>query len=162
IRLLQDVLRPDGRPDLPCFAPDTPVLTPDGVRRIGALREGDAVLAADDSGAPLAGRVVQVHRRMTMRYIAVRAGGQPVRATGGQRVGRAGGHRFWVEESGAWVAAAELTPGLSLRLADGRNATVESVEVEEAPGAPTVDLSVVPHPAYFVGAGVLVHNAPPT
>jgi len=68
-------------------------------------------------------------------------------------------HRFWVESSRAWVEARHLRPGMGLRLANGKTATVRSLEVVTAPGAATYNLHVEESCTYFVGPGVLVHNA---
>jgi hypothetical protein len=153
IHSLRDVVNPDARPTLPCFAPETPVLTPDGPRPIGSLREGDAVWSCDPrGGAPRVGRVAAVHRNVTLRFVRVGVGGQELRATGR--------HPFWVCERVDWVAAEELRPGEHLLGFDGSRARVESLAFEAAADAPTVDLSVLPQPAYFVGPGVLVHNTP--
>ncbi len=154
IRQLQDVIRPDGRPELPCFSPDTLVHTPDGPRPIGSLHEGDKILTcADSADVPVIGQVTAVHRKMTLQFFAISVEGVVVRATGR--------HPFWIEECGAWVAASELQKGQHVRLVDGRIAPIDSVKMETEEGALTVDLSVSPYSTYFVGAGVFVHNTPP-
>jgi Domain of unknown function (DUF4157) len=152
IRRLQNVLNPDGRPELPCFAPDTPVWTPQGQRPIGSLRPGDAVLTWD-GGRVLQGEVLDVHRKATLQFYAVCAAGAAVHATGR--------HPFWVEDRRDWVPACELQAGDRARLADGRIVEIGSITPMPAEGASTVDLSITPYPTYFVGPGILVHNTPP-
>ncbi|HZQ81935.1 MAG TPA: polymorphic toxin-type HINT domain-containing protein [Gaiellaceae bacterium] len=154
IRRLEDVLQPGSRSGLPCFAEGTLVLTPNGARPIDRLAAGDQVWSHDvSSGQRLVGCVAEVHRKAALRFVRVTAAGQSVRATGR--------HPFWVEEVGDWVAAEELEPGMHLRLYDGGAAPIENVAIEPVDGAPTFDLSIEPQPTYFVGPGVLVHNAPP-
>jgi hypothetical protein len=150
---LQTQLDPTARPELPCFSPDTPVLTKAGPREIGSLREGDIVLTWDSaSGETSWGEVLGVHRRMTLAFVELQVKGEVIRATGR--------HPFWVVEHCDWVPAADVQAGNHVRLYDGSAAPVESVRIEAAEGAPTVDLSISPYPTYFVGPGVLVHNAP--
>jgi hypothetical protein len=153
IRRLQDAISPDGRPQLPCFAPETLVHTPAGVRAIGSLQPGERVYCGDPL-APMAqvGRVVAVHRNRTLRFHTITVQGHSVRATGR--------HPFWVEDVEDWLPAAELEAGMRVRLLGGSSATIENTAVASTPDAPTVDLSVEPHPTYFVGPGILVHNTP--
>ncbi len=154
IRRLSDVVRPDGRPTLPCFAPETPVATPHGPRAIGSLQAGDAVWSCDAAGRAVVGRVEAVHRNLTLRFVRVSVDGQTLRATGR--------HPFWVDEAQDWIAAEDLRAGLHLCRIDGSLAPIQALEVESVTDAPTVDLSITPHPTYFVGPGVRVHNTPPT
>jgi len=154
IRRLEDQMRPDGRPTLPCFAIGTPVLTPDGPRAIETLTAGDAVLSCDTSADRiLTGRVIECHRNLTLRFIRITVAREVVRATGR--------HPFWVEEESDWVPAEQLIPGLHLRLHGADSVAIDDVKVESVVDAPTFDLSIEPEPTYFVGPGVLVHNTPP-
>lgn len=67
-------------------------------------------------------------------------------------------HPFWVEGEG-WVAAGELSAGDRLRLADGGDALVASVEDAGATAA-VFNFEVDGWHTYHVGAlGVWVHNA---
>jgi hypothetical protein len=154
IRRLEDQLRPDGRPTLPCFATGTPVLTPHGPQAIETLAAGDAVISYDVSaGQAVSGRVMEVHQNLTLRFVRITVASKNIRATGR--------HPFWVEEAGDWIAAEELRPGMHVRMQGGGQAPIDDVAVESVVDAPTFDLSIEPRPAYFVGPGVLVHNAPP-
>ena len=150
IARLQDEVNPDGRPELPCFSADTLVWTPRGQVEIGSMQPGDALFTWDGAQV-LQGEVQAVHRKATLQFYLVRAVGATVQATGQ--------HPFWVEDRRDWVPACELKPGDHLRLRDGGTTEIESVECLAAQLAPTVDLSVTPYPTYFVGPGILVHNA---
>ncbi|HEX8722747.1 MAG TPA: polymorphic toxin-type HINT domain-containing protein [Pyrinomonadaceae bacterium] len=139
---------------LPCFSGDTAVWTADGPRRIDGLAPGATVLAFDFSRMDVVRRaVLAVLRNRTEHFYDVRTDGGVVRATGR--------HRFWVESESAWVAARELRPGMLLRTPDGRAAAVSSVALREVPGAASYNLSVEGAHNYFVGPGLLVHNAGP-
>jgi hypothetical protein len=152
-RRIKADLHPDGRPELPCLSPDTLVITAAGPVAIGSLREGDTLLTWDpSSGVTLQGVVLEVHRRMTLSFVEVRAGGVDIRATGR--------HPFWVVEQGDWISASNLNIGDHLLMADGSLLPIESLQIVEAAGASTVDLSISPYSTYFVGPGVLVHNTP--
>lgn len=143
---------PKHRGRLPCFAAGTPVWTPGGARPIERLREGDTVLAWDfNSRMAVERKVTGVLRNRTLHFYDVVLGDQTVRATGL--------HRFWVEDRGDWIEARHLVPGMRCRRPDGGSAEIASSVRSEGFDEETWNLTVEELSNYFVGPGVLVHNA---
>ena len=148
-------LNVDARSRLPCFAAGTSVWTPSGPRAIEALRVNDSVLAYDLKSKQAVPRsVLEVHQNQTLRFYHVEVGGSTIKSTSL--------HRFWVESEGDWVETRNLRVGMQLRLISGDTISIKRIELHDAPLAPTFNLHIDQSFTYFVGAGVLVHNAGPT
>ena len=152
IDLTKLAMDPESRAPLPCFAGDTPVWTPQGMRRIDALMPGDVVNTFDVSARRVAARPVrQVFRNRTEHFYHLRAGGGIVAATGQ--------HRFFVKSLGEWVPASALQPGMKLHLRDADEAELEAIELHDDLGdTPSWNLQIEGNPNYFVGPGLLAHN----
>jgi hypothetical protein len=135
----------------PCFAPGTPIRTPNGHRLIEQLVEGDLVLAYDfDSDRVVERRVVRKIQNWTRHLVDIQAEGEIISAT---RM-----HRFWVDDTRRWTGAQDLNAGMLLRASDGLIARVGAVHVRAQQSA-TYNLEVNGTHNYFVGErGVLVHN----
>ncbi|MFE3787085.1 polymorphic toxin-type HINT domain-containing protein [Streptomyces goshikiensis] len=70
-------------------------------------------------------------------------------------------HAFWSESAGAWIDAADLKPGMTLRTDKGTSTPISSVRTFSA-AKTTYNLTVADLHTYYVLAGqtsVLVHNA---
>lgn len=136
-----------------CFPAGTVVHTPDGVRPIEGIGVTDLVLAwRQETSAVEARAVTDVILGSTMSWIDIELDdGTHLRSTPK--------HHFWAEGRGAWVPAADLTAGMSVRLVDHRVAAISGTSVIPVDGEPTFNLSVDELSTYFVGdRGVLVHN----
>ncbi|MDT5293480.1 MAG: hypothetical protein QOJ76_360, partial [Acidobacteriota bacterium] len=136
-----------------CFPAGTPVSTVDGLRRIESLREGDAVYAFDfDTKSVVVSKVLALIKGSTSRWVDIHLGADVLRATPR--------HPVWVESSREWVKAGELTPGMELRLQDGRLVAVEYIETIPVEGEQeTFNLHVEEVNNFFAGRlRVLVHN----
>jgi hypothetical protein len=145
-------LNTDAQSKLPCFASGTVVWTSEGPRAIEDLAVNDLVLAYDfECRSVVQRRILEVHRNRTMRFHHIEVSGTEVLATSL--------HRFWVESEGDWIEARSLHPGMELRTASGEIAIVGGTEVHESPLAATFNLHIEEAFTYFVGPGVLVHNA---
>ncbi|MBO0861336.1 MAG: hypothetical protein J2P21_23180 [Chloracidobacterium sp.] len=123
------------------------------MRPIEDIRVGDLVYAFDfDSETLVVKKVLGLTRGATSSWVDVYIGQETLHVT------RA--HPIWVESVQLWVPAEELTPGMTLRLQDGRSVNVSRVEIillEEK--EETFNLSVEEAENFFVGElRVLVHN----
>ena len=146
------LLNKDLQSALPCFSEGTPVLTPGGARPIDTLRPDDVVLAYDfASHRAVPRRVLNVYRNKTERFYSIVANSKTVFATGL--------HRFWLEPEQRWVEARALQAGARLLDSNGESVAVDSIAIHESPGATTYNLHIEQFSTYFVGSGVLVHNA---
>ena len=145
-------LSTDLRSKLPCFASGTNVLTPAGSCPIEQLRQHDMVLAYDFQTSSLVSRqVLELFRNRTGRFYSIAVHGERILATSL--------HRFWVGTEQKWVEARHLRAGMQLLSHSGETLTISSISISESPGAETFNLHVEQFPNYFVGTGVLVHNA---
>ncbi|MEO8550050.1 MAG: polymorphic toxin-type HINT domain-containing protein, partial [Kofleriaceae bacterium] len=150
-RRLRLDLNPDSRVALPCFARGTRIATPSGTRAIETMRIGDEVWSADPATRErVIGRVggLLVNRTVDLHDLTI----------GRDTVSTTGDHPFWVEDQQTWIAARELVPGMQLRTLDGDTRSLVMVAQRGVGVTPTFNLAVDPHPTYFVGDGVLVHN----
>ncbi len=139
---------------IPCFSADTMVWTPDGPRRIDQLRRGDFVLSYDfETQNVVERRVDELLINRTTHFYVIEAGGEQIRATGR--------HPFWVASLQKWVQASYIRPGMVLQDTGGNSMVVTTVSLAQDIEAPSYNLDVDEIPNYFVGAGVLVHNADP-
>jgi hypothetical protein len=126
-----------------CFAAGTPLLTPNGGRRIEEIRRGDRVMAIPEGNPeaePVPCEVEEIFENY-MPTLDLRVNGRTVRTTAE--------HPFWVRDRG-WVAAQELGVGDQLRTYEGRWVPVEGTDGPK-PSAPVYNLSVAQYHTYFVG-----------
>ena len=144
---------PSSRGLLPCFSPDTLVLTPQGPRPIDQLSAGDLVWTFDFASRKRHARpILQLHRGHTLAFHRLLTDRGEIVATSQ--------HRFWVESDLAWRTAHTLSPGEILRDADGGRLLVLENAREAVDTAATCTLSVEECHNFFVGPGALVHNEP--
>jgi hypothetical protein len=133
------------------FSPDTEVTTPDGLRPISELREGDLVLAYDEATGttgfyPVS--AVLVHLDPTLVLLTI----------DGDRIETTPEHPFYTEAA-RWVPAGELRPGQRVRKADSSYGVVEAVAFAPRPQV-MYNLTVAHAHTFFVGSvRVLVHNS---
>jgi hypothetical protein len=135
----------------PCFPAGTLVHGVDGTERIERITAGVTVLAWDErSGAVVPREVVRVFENWTDTLVEVQTSTEVLHTTRG--------HRFWVEDRRAWVAAAALQAGMVLRTREGTASLVvrcAEVLAHEA----TYNLEVAEYHTYCVAhAGLIVHN----
>jgi hypothetical protein len=139
-----------------CFAAGTKVSTPDGEKKIEDIKKGDTVYAYDfDSKQVVERKVLDTVQNFTYHWADIQVGNETIRAT------RA--HKFWVESEKQWIEAAQLKPGMTVRLEDGHTELIKAVRVRDLikPDA-TYNLIVQHDHDYFVGQHeVLVHNGYP-
>jgi RHS repeat-associated protein len=138
-----------------CFAAGTKVGTPAGDRNIEDINPGDKVYAYDfRNDCVVEDTVEAVHHNVTYRWVDIEIDGEVIRATRS--------HLFWSETDQAWCKAADLRPGVEVRLQSGEVATVCSLKIEElTKPEDTYNFEVRHQHNYFVGkAGMLVHNGP--
>jgi hypothetical protein len=143
-----------GRGQIPCFPAGTLVSTPHGGRPIEHVEAGDVVYTFDfTSRNMVVCKVLGVFRGTTNSWVDLSLGDNVLRVT--RR------HPIWIESEQAWRDAAELAPGMSLRLQDGRSREVSQVSVRpQATAQVTYNLHVAETNNFFAGTlQVLVHNA---
>jgi hypothetical protein len=139
-----------------CFAAGTDVETPDGEKDIEDIKAGDTVYAYDfETGRVVERRVLETVSNYTHYWADVEVAGDVLHATRG--------HKFWVESANDWIEAAELKPGMVVRLRNGSFGSVSKVSVRAlATPETTYNLIVEDEHNYFVGDHhVLVHNGYP-
>ena len=136
-----------------CFVAGTLIKTREGSRKIENIQKGDFVLAQNpETGETAYKEVVETFVRETDCIVHIRTDGEEIETTRE--------HPFWVEGKG-FVEAQFLSAGDSLRLATGKEATVEEVWQEAQDEKVLVyNFEVADYHTYFVAElGVLVHNA---
>ncbi|WP_106584425.1 polymorphic toxin-type HINT domain-containing protein [Murinocardiopsis flavida] len=143
------------------FLPGTPVLMADGTERaIEDVAAGDTVLAFDprtgEEGPRPVTRTFGRAGAQTLVEIAV------VRADGTRdTVTATGSHPFWDPAAAAWVDAADLAAGDTLRTSSGAWAEVASVRTRSAADQQVHNFTVDGLNTYYIGAAdeaVLVQN----
>ena len=78
----------------------------------------------------------------------------------GEEIVSTPGHKYYIPESGKWISAKELKAGESVLLSNGERAEVESVRsIRYDEAQTTYNFEVEDFHTYYVGMGVLVHNA---
>ncbi len=136
-----------------CFAAGTKVSTPSGARNIEEIKEGESIFAFDfETQGVVERQVLATIRNFTYFWMDVQIGSEIIHATRG--------HQFWVESEQQWIEAANLKPGMSVRLHDRQIAEITNAIVRELQHPETTyNLIVEQEHNYFAGnAGVLVHN----
>ena len=142
-----------GKGQIPCFPIGTLVSTPDGPCTIESLRVGDKVWAYDfHSKSVIIRNILALYRGSTNYWVDVYLDPGTLRAT--RR------HPIWIESEQDWVAAAELAPGMKVRLQDGRMPEVIRVELlPQKERQETYNLCIEEVNNFFAsGLRVLVHN----
>jgi len=137
-----------------CFPAGTKVHTPDGLVNIEDLDPGDEVLAYDIERREVVVRRVSVTSTAWSEHLVdVDVAGETIASTAS--------HPYWEETTQRWVEAAELRPGMVLRMSNGSTSVVHTVK-ERAELVEVHNFEVAGEHNYFVGAsGVLVHNGGP-
>lgn len=138
-----------------CFAAGTPLLTPDGEKRIEDFKPGDWILSApeDDASAPAEAQQVEEVFTAEAELLELRVDGRRIRTTDE--------HPFFVQGKG-WTSAKDLLAGDVLRSHDGQGVTVEGVRpLREI--VPVYNLRISEYHTYFVGSrgwgfSVWAHN----
>lgn len=126
-----------------CFAAGTPVLTPEGSKRIEELLVGDLVLSRDEHNleAPVEAKRIEETLRGDSPILELTIHGRTVRTTDL--------HPFFVIGHG-WTPAGKLKIGDRLMTDGDRPAVVEGV-VQTEESVPVFNLRVADHHTYFVG-----------
>ncbi|QES47382.1 hypothetical protein DEJ50_05630 [Streptomyces venezuelae] len=141
------------------FVAGTEVLLADGTHKpIEELRVGDEVIATDpESGETTAEAVTaEIYTQDDKTYVDVSV----ETADGVKVVTTTGHHPFWSESEHAWLDAADLKAGMTLRTDEGATAPIAAVRTYQAT-LDTYNLTVADLHTYYVLAGVtpvLVHN----
>jgi hypothetical protein len=139
------------RAALPCFSGDTPVATPDGLRRIDELSSGDLVYSYDfESENLVTRRVTAKYENRADHFYEIDIGGAMVRATGL--------HPFWIQDQQEWTPARDLCAGSVLQHTSGDSLVVKGVRFIDGVQETTYNLSIADTSNYYVGTGVLAHN----
>ena len=138
-----------------CFAAGTPVMTPEGEKRIEELQAGDYVLARDEYNLEggVEPRMIERLLHGEANIVELQVGGQMIRTTAP--------HPFFVRGRG-WTPAGEIKVEDRLSTNCGDWIEVEKVlhtEISE----PVYNLRVAEYHTYFVGSrvwkfGVWAHN----
>jgi hypothetical protein len=133
------------------FAPDSLLVTQDGLRPIEQIKLGDWVWAYDETtGVNSLKEVVRTFARDTDWVVILEIGNEVVQATLE--------HPFWQDGIG-WRRAGELTAGDRVQSISGVPATVTHAEHRLAP-QPVFNIEVTDAHTYFVSpTKLLVHNA---
>ncbi|MBY0588907.1 GIY-YIG nuclease family protein [bacterium] len=141
-----------GDPDtIPCFPAEALVHTPDGLREISTLREGDLVLAYDSASRSVVPRQVTACLvNWTVVLVRLTVDGETIWATKT--------HPFYSPEGG-WMPACDLRPGMRLLDKDLQPRVIENAE-HRGTHETTYNITVDELHTFFVGEiGVLVHNS---
>ncbi|MFK8905879.1 polymorphic toxin-type HINT domain-containing protein [Streptomyces sp. YS-3] len=149
-----------GEKCLTCFLAGTKVLMAGGASNsIEAVKVGDSVVATDPVNGltrqrTVTGLVITEHDKLFNELtISTPLGAEQLTATYE--------HPFWSPTAKAWIKAASLRPGMTLRTVDGSTVTVQANRAFGM-NARTYNLTVSDLHTYYVMAGhtpVLVHNA---
>ncbi|MFD9411015.1 polymorphic toxin-type HINT domain-containing protein [Streptomyces sp. NPDC059989] len=152
--------RPQNGTGCQCFLAGTEVLMGDGtVKKIEEIKLGDEVLATDPRSGETSRRpvsrliVTNDDKNFNKLEIATAAGIEELTATHE--------HPFWSPSQQAWVEAAELAPGMTLRTSAGDTVIIVSNK-PYTEHATTYNLTIDDFHTYYVLAGetpVLVHNS---
>ncbi|QXJ24408.1 sugar-binding protein [Actinomadura graeca] len=166
------------------FVPGTAVVMADGTRRpINEVKKGDKVLAADSTTGRAEVQTVQdtITSKGKKNLVQITVDGRFAHwlpKTGERRTAAAPAalpnagsqgtviatdeHPFWVAgDTGAWVRARDLEPGMWLRTSAGTYVQVTAVKARTSPDQRVHNLTVSNLSTYYVSAGetpVLVHN----
>jgi len=126
-----------------CFAPDTPLLTPEGSKQICEFQPGDQILSAPENNpsAPPRIQIVEEVFKNEGRLFNLHVRGKIIRTTAL--------HPFYVLDQG-WKPAVDLEPGDMLRSHDGQWVPVEGV-ADSGEDSLVYNLRVSEDHTYFVG-----------
>jgi hypothetical protein len=142
-----------------CFVAGTPLLTPDGEKRIEEFRPGDLILSRAEGNlrSPIVARQVEELFVRVAPIFEIRIGERIIQTTRE--------HPFYVDGAG-WTIAGELKPGDLLCSHDGATVRIDSVG-DTGQVRTVYNLRVAEDHTYFVGTrawgfSVWAHNAPTT
>ncbi|MBQ7262124.1 MAG: hypothetical protein IJR14_00240, partial [Synergistaceae bacterium] len=137
----------------PCFDGDTIVATEAGAKRIDEIQAGDRVWAYDVETGELALKdVLEVFVREHDELLHIET-------ERGVIIDATTNHPFWVEGKG-WTAAGDLAIGDAFHALSDGVGVVTGLTLEKLDAPVLVyNLDVAGFDTYFVGDGVLVHNA---
>lgn len=146
------------------FVGDTPVVMADGTTKpIQDVQVGDEVLATDPTTGETAARkvtdLITGDGEKELVQITVDIDGEAGNKT--DVVTATGGHEFWVNDRGIWLAARDLTPGDHLRNTEGSRVKVVTT-LRWTEHRKVHNLTVDGIHTYYVGrvsAAILVHNS---
>ncbi|MFF3619817.1 polymorphic toxin-type HINT domain-containing protein [Streptomyces sp. NPDC002467] len=144
------------------FTEETLVLMADGTsKKIEEIAVGDKVLATDPETGETASKTVtaEIRTEDDKKYVDLTVGSEDA----DQVITTTDHHPFWSVSAGAWVDAADLKVGMTLRTDDGSAVSVVRTRTYRAE-QPTYNLTVSDLHTYYVLAGkmpVLVHNTTP-
>ena len=136
-----------------CFKEGTLIATEEGLKPIEEIREGDRVLAYDETTGEQAYKpVVQLFRNETNEWYHVFVNGEEIVCTGG--------HPFYVVGLDKFLPARELKLYEKVLLSDGSYGTIDSIGIEALlEPEVTYNFEVADYHTYYVGeCNVLVHN----
>ena len=159
-----------------CFKAGTQVRTKEGYKNIEDIEVGDEVLAYDEeTGEQGYKPVVRLFRNQTKEWCTVSVRGNDgeiyeITSTPGHkyflpenkeyRNSRALEHESYAGLNEKWVSACDLKRGDKVQLSDGTLCKVERVALEQLEEPETTyNLEVADFHTYYVGIGILVHNA---
>ena len=134
-----------------CFIAGTLVKTEEGYKAIEDIEVGDKVWSWDEeTGEQALKPVVRLYRNKKDTIVHIDVAGEHIETTQG--------HPFYVVGKG-WVKAGELEKGQKLKLYDGREVEIESVNTKGSGPVITYNFEVKDNHTYYVTeSDVLVHN----
>lgn len=147
------------------FVAGTSIMSSTGAMAVEQIRPGMMVWCApeDGTGQGCYRPVLETYQNRADAIYHIRYDHDGLAATPEQTLSASAEHPVWVEESGAFVPVAELTSGMTLRMANGRGGRIAAVTAENtAPrgGTPVFNFAVAEHHTYYAGnGGVWVHNS---
>ncbi len=139
-----------------CFVTGTSIATPQGPRRIEALKIGDQVWSYDPQVGRVPRAVQHIHRALVRTVCRVEAGGKTIR-------GVTPTHPMYDAAEATYTPLRDFTETSALLLVEEQRVqrtSIDSLHVEEAP-EPVFDvfsLSVEGPEHNYIADGVLVHN----
>ena len=134
-----------------CFIAGTLVKTEEGYKAIEDIEVGDKVWSWDEeTGEQALKPVVRLYRNKKDTIVHIDVAGEHIETTQG--------HPFYIVGKG-WVKAGELEKGQKLKLYDGREVEIESVNTKGSGPVITYNFEVKDNHTYYVTeSDVLVHN----
>jgi hypothetical protein len=135
-----------------CFDGDTPVATETGFKRIDEIQVGDKVWSYNvEIGEKSLKEVKQVFVKESNEILHIETTEGEIDATTN--------HPFYVIGKG-WVVAGDLVVDDEVHTLDGDTDTVTGLKFEKTnESIPVYNIEIEDFQSYFVGNGVLVHNA---
>ena len=134
-----------------CFTAGTKVLTDEGEKPIEEIEVGDKVLAKDDETGEMAYKEVEwLYQRDVEETYNITVGGEVITTTDE--------HPFWIVGKG-WVESKNLVVGDVLTTSDGKELSIENIEVKKEHKT-VYNFKVRDFHTYFVSnLGIWTHNS---